>query len=240
MNCGCCSAPLPSEGVVCAYCGSRQDVDLRGWARYQATGAREDLHCPDGHGCLEEIRLNPPFEAVWLGRCPTCLGLFLDRGGLEQLLEQAVAAAWQVDRELLDALASHPRQGEGEGRWRYRPCPGCGDLMNRSLFGKRSRVIIDRCRDHGTWLDAGELRQLMEWSRAGGRILQRQWEEERQRTEAVEAAATAVEAAAAWWEPRHGQRFGSRFGQGADDRDAAVREDDLLRWLARGLRGLLR
>jgi Zn-finger nucleic acid-binding protein len=43
--------------------------------------------------------------------------------------------------------------------------------MNRKLHGKRSGVIVDCCRDHGLWLDAGELRQLMEWSRAGGEKL---------------------------------------------------------------------
>ena len=43
--------------------------------------------------------------------------------------------------------------------------------MNRKLHGRRSGVIIDSCRDHGIWLDAGELRQLMEWTRAGGNKL---------------------------------------------------------------------
>ena len=46
--------------------------------------------------------------------------------------------------------------------------------MNRKLHGKRSGVIVDSCRDHGLWLDAGELRQLMEWSRAGGEKLDQQ------------------------------------------------------------------
>tara|TARA_B100001093_G_scaffold125141_1_gene117724 strand:+ start:391 stop:567 length:177 start_codon:yes stop_codon:yes gene_type:complete len=35
------------------------------------------------------------------------------------------------------------------------------------LHGKRSGVIVDSCREHGIWLDAGELRQMIEWSRAG-------------------------------------------------------------------------
>jgi len=32
-------------------------------------------------------------------------------------------------------------------------------------------VITDSCRDHGVWLDVGEFRQLMEWQRAGGSLL---------------------------------------------------------------------
>ncbi|MFO7628090.1 MAG: zf-TFIIB domain-containing protein, partial [Prochlorococcaceae cyanobacterium] len=55
-----------------------------------------------------------------------------------------------------------------------------GDLMNRSLQGKRSGVVVDRCRDHGVWLDAGELLQLLEWARAGGVLLDQQRREEEQ------------------------------------------------------------
>ena len=55
--------------------------------------------------------------------------------------------------------------------WRYRPCPVCQTLMNRKLHCKRSGVILDSCCDHGIWLEAGELRQLLEWSRAGGKKL---------------------------------------------------------------------
>ncbi len=43
--------------------------------------------------------------------------------------------------------------------------------MHRKLQGQRSGVVVDSCREHGLWLDSGELRQLMEWSRAGGEKL---------------------------------------------------------------------
>jgi Zn-finger nucleic acid-binding protein len=221
--------------VVCAYCGSRLDVDLQGWARYASSGRREDWQCPDGHGALEDIRLGEPHASVDLGRCATCRGLFLDRGGLEHLLDQAVGTVWEVDRRLLNALVEHPR-AEAE-TLRYRPCPCCGDLMNRQLFGKRSGVIIDRCRDHGTWLDAGELRQLLEWRRAGGRILHLQREEERSREEEKrrvrerEAAAERMASLQATTDPRDLEAAG-------DDLDGW--EDDLLLRLGRNLRRLLR
>ena len=64
--------------------------------------------------------------------------------------------------------------------------------MNRKLHGKRSGVIVDSCRDHGLWLDAGELRQLMEWTRAGGeklnqehRAFENQQNSERERREHI-------------------------------------------------------
>ena len=83
---------------------------------------------------------------------------------------------WEVNRPLIQHLIEHPRHRPEP--LRYRACPQCGELMHRGLFGKRSGVIVDRCRSHGTWLDAGELRQLMEWARAGGQLLQQERDEE--------------------------------------------------------------
>ena len=181
MNCPCCSAPLQDGGPRCAYCGSYVDVDLEGWAKAEVSGPRTDLHCPDGHGPLEAIQLSHP-SAISLDRCPTCLGLFLEHGSLQQLLRQAVGPVWEVDTPLLNSLVESPRSQPGA--LRYRACPACGDMMNRSLFGKRSGVIVDRCRSHGTWLDPGELRQLLEWTRAGGALRhEEQSEQERLRQE---------------------------------------------------------
>jgi len=185
VNCPNCSAPVPARGVVCAYCGSRLDVDLQGWSHLQPQGLSANLQCPDGHGPLETLALAGATESepISLGRCPTCLGLFLPLGELERLLDQAVAPVWSVDQQLLSTLTETARVDTTP--LRYRPCPSCGELMNRSLQGKRSGVVVDRCREHGLWLDAGELRQLMEWARAGGALLdqERREEEARERQE---------------------------------------------------------
>ena len=111
-----------------------------------------------------------------LDRCPSCLGLFLPIGALERLLEQQSGPVLGVDHRLLQALAEMPRASRGP--LRYRRCPSCSELMQRSLQGKRSGVVVDRCRDHGLWLDAGELRQLLEWARAGGALLDREIREQ--------------------------------------------------------------
>ena len=189
MNCLSCAAPIPSGGVRCAYCGSRADLDLQGWSHAVGSGPWEEHCCPNGHGPLELVEI----QGLRLGRCPTCLGLFLEPGSLETLLRPAAAEVLTTDRRLLDALSSAPRQEMGAVR--YRPCAVCSDLMNRSLFGHRSGVIVDRCRDHGVWLDAGELRQLLEWTRAGGTLLdqQQRLQEQDQELRAVRRAAAAAE-----------------------------------------------
>jgi Zn-finger nucleic acid-binding protein len=40
--------------------------------------------------------------------------------------------------------------------------------MARMTFGQRSGVIVDVCRAHGTWFDAGELDAVMAFVRGGG------------------------------------------------------------------------
>jgi len=50
--------------------------------------------------------------------------------------------------------------------------------MNRINFGTKSGVIVDRCKEHGVWLDGGELRHLFEWMKAGGKLLQQERQEQ--------------------------------------------------------------
>ena len=40
--------------------------------------------------------------------------------------------------------------------------------MNRVNFGKVSGVIVDVCKLHGTWFDAGELTRVVAFAAGGG------------------------------------------------------------------------
>ncbi len=40
--------------------------------------------------------------------------------------------------------------------------------MNRVNFGRLSGVIVDACRGHGTYLDAGELHRIVAFIQSGG------------------------------------------------------------------------
>jgi Zn-finger nucleic acid-binding protein len=78
--------------------------------------------------------------------------------------------------------------------------------MNRKNFAGKSGIIVDICREHGTWFDRGELPQLLAFAASGGTARARQQqidEEARSRREAEiarEAArrASAVVAASSW------------------------------------------
>ena len=105
-----------------------------------------------------------------------------------------------ADRESQAAVSQHRPQPEASaGRRdavRYRPCPRCGKLMNRMNFGRLSGTIVDVCRGHGTFLDRGELHQVVDFILGGGLDRARQAEredmgEERRRLKELLAALAA-------------------------------------------------
>ena len=63
----------------------------------------------------------------------------------------------------------------------YIPCPECGKLMNRRNFAGCSGIIVDGCKDHGTWFDREELKHTVEFIRTGG--LKKSREQEKSRLE---------------------------------------------------------
>jgi Zn-finger nucleic acid-binding protein len=67
--------------------------------------------------------------------------------------------------------------------------------MNRVNFGKRSGVIVDVCKGHGTWFDAGELTRAIEFVARGGleETERRDQEELRQHNVDAKVARAAAE-----------------------------------------------
>ncbi len=61
-----------------------------------------------------------------------------------------------------------PASTEHKPRRAYIPCPECGKLMIPKNFSGCSGVIIDLCRDHGSWFDRNELQQIVLFIRNGG------------------------------------------------------------------------
>ena len=174
-NCENCSAPLSASSITCDYCGSRNDVDLRGIHRYTVHEPDSSRSCPRCDITLRTINIKTEGKC-YIEQCMECMGLFFDPGELEALIKASVSNVFHIDHHRIDNLNKTRRHTEyGMG---YIKCPVCGTLMNRVNFGARSGVIVDRCRDHGIWLDGGELRHLLEWVKAGGELLSRKKEEQ--------------------------------------------------------------
>lgn len=166
-NCRNCGAPMPTNSLVCPYCKTRHDVDLKGIHRHTVETPESDRICPRCDKPMPTIDLKIG-EKFLIERCPDCQGIFFDPGELEVLLEKSVSHVYDVDYNRLQELQKLKRHTDYPVT--YIKCPVCRKFMNRINFGSQSGVIVDKCRNHGVWLDGGELRHLMEWTKVGGQI----------------------------------------------------------------------
>lgn len=84
--------------------------------------------------------------------------------------------------------------------------------MNRAVFGRKSGVIVDTCKMHGTWFDARELEACEAFVDVGGlAVAERVAREEK---EAVKREARVAQATAQFVVRRTG-----RGGHDVEDRD---------------------
>jgi Zn-finger nucleic acid-binding protein len=192
-NCVSCGAALPPDSMVCSFCKTRNDIDLKGLYKHDTVKPESERICPRCDKPMQTIDLKVE-GAYLIERCEDCFGLFFDPGELEALLDKTVANVYRIDYAQIDDLNKMKRSVDYAVA--YIKCPVCGKLMNRINFGARSGVIVDTCKEHGIWLDGGELRQLMEWMKAGGQILHQQTELERERQKRMEVERKLREQAA--------------------------------------------
>ena len=184
IRCSACTALGSAGATFCPSCGD---------PLAKAAGTEQTRKCPACPGSqMEGFRLQPTPAH------PQGWAVFGCRG---------CGGVW-VDLETLDAmLASAAQQGSGDGRAMsvkrrnlslsgkvvYRKCSVCDQTMIRRNFAQISGVIVDQCRLHGTFFDAGELEDVLAFVRSGGMVLARRrqnesLDRERRRAEMRQAA----------------------------------------------------
>lgn len=166
MKCHQCSGALAGTMTFCPYCGVRQDIDLR-QIHYRDLGSDGTMACPSCESTLSviEFDIHPPLHVE---RCGTCHGMFFNPGELQALLDEKTNPLVWLDTVQMQQIATDFGYNHEVV---YRKCPMCAERMSHLNFGGRSGVILDRCGTHGLWVDGGELRQLTEWWRAGGKLV---------------------------------------------------------------------
>lgn len=170
MKCKNCSAPMQNDSTKCEYCGCLIDVDLQSVHTYTVEEPIEDRICPHCNIAMQTLNLEQE-GAFFIERCEKCMGLFFDPNELETLLEMSVAHVHSINYSQLDQITRKKRFRGSQKKIRWLKCPVCRQFMNRKSFGTRSGVVVDRCRNHGIWLEGAEFRCLLEWKKAGGSIL---------------------------------------------------------------------
>jgi Zn-finger nucleic acid-binding protein len=134
---------------------------------------------------------------VELLECVSCNGLWIAAADFERICANHAAQAAVLERWRPSSTDA------GKGPIHYRPCLLCGKMMNRMNFGRLSGTIIDLCRGHGAFLDAGELHAIVTFIQAGGldRARQREkddLEEERRRLSSLQMQIESRSRAADW------------------------------------------
>jgi Zn-finger nucleic acid-binding protein len=206
LHCPNCGAAAEPEAGRCRYCQARLAtvgcpscfaLGFEGATYCHKCGAarvrrQEDDAAADCPGCGGGLRRVDVGATPFL-ECEQCDGVWVDAEVFERLCAQR-----ESQTAVLARLVPRPT-GDLRGPLRYRRCLRCGTMMNRVNFGKLSGAVIDVCRGHGTFLDVGELHQIVTFITEGGleRARARQIEELREREKQLDHLAWKLERKAA-------------------------------------------
>jgi Zn-finger nucleic acid-binding protein len=173
VSCPSCFALMFEGAAYCPQCGVR---------RARAAGGARRAPCPSCRGVMQEVVLGE----TALMECERCRAMWVDAATFEH-----ICADREQQAAILHQWTSGPRT-KTAGEVRYRKCVACGKMMNRLNFGRLSGTVVDVCKGHGTFLDAGELHLIVQFIQAGGldRARQRQLQDLKEEEERLRAMQT--------------------------------------------------
>jgi len=190
IQCPGCGADVPADATQCPDCGASTVA-----AQIGATTASE---CPSCHAHLTSVAIgNATIE-----ECIPCAGIWVKAADFDAICadEQSETAAMNLP------MREMPAEDE-DAPVHYLKCPTCGQIMNRTVYGQVSGVVVSTCRDHGIWFDHGGLRRVIELVRSGAlQKAQARQAEESQREEALAAQDAFLDSLpgveTTYWKPR--------------------------------------
>lgn len=176
LNCPNCGAGVASDRSQCEFCKTRlKTVACRKCLGLMFFGSKFCGHCGaeavaaevadnEDQGVCPRCGMklqNLKIDAVSLRECPRCSGSWSDIATFERICS---------DQEAQSAVLSYfvEKATPAPAPIKYVPCPQCKTLMNRSNFAHSSGVIVDLCKQHGVWFDAGELPKIIHFINSGG------------------------------------------------------------------------
>lgn len=144
-----CGEPVSAEGA-CA-CAPRSRLPMT----HPYRTIPLDAPCPRCGGRLDDRT----YHDATCPTCANCSGMFIARPIVERLSRED-GAPLRLSFPRLGLAPAHPVK--------YLPCVVCTKLMNRTVFGRMSGVIVDVCKDCGVWFDAGEIGKVIAFIESGG------------------------------------------------------------------------
>lgn len=115
--------------------------------------------CPRCQTELKEL----PLGHLNVDMCPQCEGSFWENQ--EDELAQVLRTEDNIERVQASELAPILLKDKTAGMDLEAParCPVCSKEMDRYQYFLVSDVWLDRCEEHGVWLDDGELRAIVDF-----------------------------------------------------------------------------
>lgn len=187
-------------GRNCIHCGRQLPAEDR---------AHRDtpLDCCGCGAAMTPRRL----EDALFDECDRCGGLWLCPATVASVRSQAEARARLRPFDLMPKSAGSGAKAPGGG---YRRCPVCARHMNRSNYARGAGVVVDVCKDHGSFFDQGELTRIFRFIEEGGLEKMRRRDEEEERSRQRDVRRQAIQIGAA--EPETSLAAGVTRGSGLD------------------------
>ncbi|MEQ8277781.1 MAG: zf-TFIIB domain-containing protein [Deltaproteobacteria bacterium] len=157
VRCPRCFGGMFAGARHCQHCGVRVEAPA---VRHLKSEREESWPCPR---CKTSELESLLAGEVLIDHCTQCGGLWLDHTVFERMQENESLSA-----PAMLSLAELPKPSQDVAQHGYIPCPQCEKLMTPKNYARRSGVIIDLCKAHGAWFDAGELPAIVEFIRGGG------------------------------------------------------------------------
>lgn len=203
LTCPRCGAGVSPHAPACAHC--TQPLLLKACPRCLSRVFHGHKHCPACGGELSlaaHVETATPrpcprcdiplaarrIEDVIVDECLTCHGVFLDHVAIQRIVTERRQARAEA---LAGALPAPERPGLPPAGRMYIKCPLCRVVMNRKQFATGAGVVVDVCRTHGTFFDAGELPRIIEYVMQGGLERSERRDLERIRVDAQRARSNA-------------------------------------------------
>ncbi len=193
LNCPQCGASCSPNDIKCAFCGAylavvpcprcfdllfvgtrhcpRCGAEVSAPAYTARDAAASEFLCPRCGAEKKTVKLTARIAGeTLLDQCAECGGVWMDMQTFERVLQDTGRhmALRGLGLEKLEDTRSGVDLELDYKNIAYLKCPQCGTIMHRKNFGKRSGVIIDTCKDHGVWLDRGELARVLDFVTSGG------------------------------------------------------------------------
>jgi len=137
------------SAAYCPACGAR---------RARTAGGDRKARCSACFGVMTDVQIGD----TGLMECGKCHAMWVDTATFEHIC---------ADRDTQSAVLGQygsPTLPAAAAAVRYRRCVACGKMMNRVNFSRVSGTVVDVCKGHGVFLDAGELHQIVVFLQSGG------------------------------------------------------------------------